>query len=165
MKWTETSTFFRLIELLIAAIAVVLTYQLHRIIHHIKRDAGLREMGNIHKEFWSDDKCAEVRTWIACDKAYEGQLQETLKMRLQDLDEGRATAHSLTLDKYQQLDKLDRFFNLLLRIKAIDPDFGVHKGQYDMLFLSYWIKRSAMRVELYGYVKKFYPSLIEEFTE
>lgn len=170
----------RIVEVGVLVIAAIigtrLTVQLHKIIgqmrdvlreipniiRHIKMDAGLREMGNIHREFWTNTDCATVRAWIACDKAYEGEVQRTLAKRGKEIDENRVTAHDLTVDDYAILDQLDLFFNLLLRIKSIDSDFTVHKKEYDRLYLSYWIKAIKTRPELLKYAQKFYGDLIED---
>ncbi len=163
-----TGTVIAVVGVVLSIIGLVFTYLFHLLIKQIKRDAFLINMGLIHKEFWETKDCKTVRSWVACDQAWE-EVKPTLVKRLADLEESTranpkgTTSHAttLTLDDYKKLEMLDRFCNTLFRVERTDPDFNEHRRAYRQLFLKYWLEQALSREQLNLYMLRFYGPLLQ----
>lgn len=130
----------------------VLVYILNR---SLREDAWARTLRDFHQFFWTDVDCKEVRSWIACDSAYTNKVYEVLAKRENN--------KNLTEDEYKIIEKIDKFFALLMSYKQIERKHTIHSEVSKRLFDSYWIEKirnDENRQELFWYMEKFYPELI-----
>src|SRR5262245_30287910 len=72
-----------------------------------RQDSWVRSFNELHQAFWQDGDFEKVRAWIANDQEYS-KLDPILQKRFS----GRG---KLSGEEYKELERLDKFFNLLLR--------------------------------------------------
>lgn len=120
----------------------------------LREDTWARTLRDFHQFFWTDPDCKEVRSWIACDNAYNGVDKILDKTKKEE---------SLTKEEYNTIEKIDKFLALLLSYKQIERKHSMHGDISNRLFDSYWIKeiRGEKRKEFLWYLGEFYPELID----
>ena len=118
------------------------------------RDSWLQTYKELHETFWSDSTFRNVRAWLACDSAYE-PLRAVLEKR-RAIDEQRLSPTNLTQEEYSFLESLDRFFNFLIRVIVINPQFKRRPDLWKKLFFDYWLLQVTKRSELLWYLRRFY---------
>lgn len=99
------------------------------------------------REFWNDPVIAQVRSWICCDEAYRTQLRDILAKRLKG---------QVTTEEYEVLEKLDRFFALMLRIVYVQvrPVSDEQAKLITGLGYDWWLRSALERFEVSEYARK-----------
>jgi hypothetical protein len=147
-------TFLTMSQVGIGLIGVLIAALLYQLNKQNRIDSWYRTLRDFHSFFWNDASCARVRSWLACDAAYD-QVRATLAKRNADTP--------LTVDEYAALEEIDRFAALLMAYKGLAPDFPRHQETYYRLFEDYWLGclTEERRPELRKYIKRFFPELCE----
>lgn len=142
----------------IAGIAIAyLVYQLDRRQH---KETWIRTYREIHAVFWNDPNMAKVRYWINYDRAYL-EIKPVLEKRRKIAD-GELPLVELFDTEYKVLDDLDKFYNLVLQVIALNKHVKADFGQdlWTNLYFSYWVKERIAddpeRSDLLWYIKTFY---------
>ena len=138
------------IEGITAAAAVIIAYFAHQLTKNQRVDTWTRALHELHGSFWTDADYRHVRHWIASTEGYK-ELDSILAKRL----EGRA---GLSEAEYVALERLDKFFNLLLRARAITERLHGKQDLWSRLYFQYWIDDiiRAQRHNLWKYFQRFY---------
>lgn len=133
-----------------AFIGIAIAWCVYRLDQGQREDSWLRAFNELHQQFWKDRDFATVRAWLANDSAYQ-ELEPTLEERL--------IARKLTekID-YGKLEKLDKFFNFLLRTRNVIEQLPKHQDMWKRLYFQFWLDQivDAGRHHLWIYFKKFY---------
>jgi hypothetical protein len=153
----------QLIATCVAGIAgLFISLAVYKLSTRQREDSWQLHFASIHDSFWKDEEYRVVRSWLSCQIAYEQELKTSLSKCLDaNLDP------SITPTEYGNLDKLDKFLNLMTRVIALDSRNAAHRSLLDALFFSYWLERAIhktdddplAKTELYAYVKKYYPTI------
>lgn len=145
------------LPILLATVAVVLSALAYKLNSRLREDAWARTLREFHQFFWTDSDCKEVRSWIACQSAYD---------RVADVLAKRKSGTELTEEEYKEIEKIDKFFALLIAFRQIEERHKIHKDISKRLFDTYWIKEidREKRQSLHWYMNEFYAELIR-YTE
>lgn len=115
------------------------------------KDEWLKSYKEHYIHFWNDKDLRKVRLWITNDQSYENKLLPVLKKRLENERE-------ITEEEYVVIDILDKFINMIMLIRQINPKLKQEDDIWEELMLSYWqtapIRKE--RVELQEYIKVCY---------
>lgn len=114
------------------------------------------EYEGLHTQFWSDKDFIFVRSLLANRNQYE-LIKSVFYRRMADPD-------SIKVEEYENIDKIDKFMNFILRVDAIGSRFShgnvVSRIEpfMESIFLTYWLRQIVenKRIELYIYVVCFY---------
>ena len=124
-----------------------LVYQLNR---QNRNDAFAKSYTELHEKFWSDEDFKKVRSWLANEESYR-ELRPILKNRLMERS-------SVSKNDYEQLERLDKFMNFMIRAQEVDRQLD-KKGLSEKLYFNYWLKEVRARPELSSYFEKNFPVL------
>jgi hypothetical protein len=102
-----------------------------------RKETWLKYFNELHQFFWTDEDLKTVRSWLASDAKYEDELKFILEKRLK----GRNFVNS---GEYVSLDKLDKFFNFLVRAKEVNPEFKKQRELWEHLYFQYWFNEIAL---------------------
>jgi hypothetical protein len=94
-------------------------------------DAWFHAFNSLHESFWNDDDLKYLRACIANDASYAG-LEPILKKHLQGRDR-------LSEDEYPKLEKVDKFFNFLIRAREVSKELGSHRELWERVLFQYWL--------------------------
>lgn len=122
-----------------------------------KAEAWYQTFRELYARFWTDEQIAEVRSWIACDAAYE-KVRPTLGQRFKG---------EVAVEEYWILERVDRFCALIIQIVQLNPEKGnsEQKKYYSELYDRYWFDKVRTRRELWKYVEKFWRTLHSSVEE
>ena len=140
---------------------LLLSWAVYKLSGRQRDDSWQIHFASIHDSFWNDDDYKEVRSWLSCDQAYpavSGVLAKCLD---------KAEDPSITPKEYENLDKLDKFLNLMTRVIALDTGSKTNRRLLETLFFRYWLKRATKKTDdenldkndLYKYVERYYPAI------
>lgn len=141
-----------IVELLTLVSGAVIAFFLYRLDAASRKDNWVKTLRDFHQFFWTDDDLKDVRQWIANDMDYE-DIRDVLRLRNEK--------KSVSSDKYNTLEKIDKFAALLLAYKRVMPrDLG-HDDLLKRLFDDYWLGSitKEKRPELREYICTFYGDL------
>jgi len=148
--WVAIATFVIAMATFIAAI--VATYTSKKIFEKSNKDEWLKAYQLHYFEFWHNDDLRDVRIAIANDEAYE-KMRSILLKRLNDPE-------TISKKEYREIDKIDKFINILTLIRGINPLFSQKDKISEEWFLRYWLlsPKKLNRLELLDYIKLCYAS-------
>lgn len=167
----------------IASIAtVVLLFVAYRFTRQQQQESWLRTFQEMHKAFWDEPKMQRIRTWIACDSAYQKQLLPILVKRLlikepeinltaaeYQLVGLTANDLELTADDYQLIDDLDTFLNLVIRVDALVRELKLLRDieeTWKQLSLDWWLREFVQkRPGLIWYSATFYKYNLKDWSQ
>ncbi|MCR6734315.1 MAG: hypothetical protein NVV83_09610 [Afipia sp.] len=106
---------------------------------HAKSYQWLEGFQSLYKSFWDDDEIARTRKFLVNDVTYI-TLRDVLKKRL------ASTNNNLTPEENDELEKIDRFCALMVRISffANLSRNKEHRNLYRATF-SFWIDKLKQR--------------------
>lgn len=137
----------------LTVIGLLLTFAVTRQ-RAIEREEEWRKMAAaLHKEFWEDERMAEVRSWLCRDNHYQGQLAGVLWQREQ--------SNNITNDDYALLETLDRFCAFMIRVQNVPMD-TMSRAQQDAfhrLGYEWWAYKAHQRIQIREYVKVHWENL------
>jgi len=109
---------------------------------------GFREL---YSEFWNDPTLIVVRTWIATEPGYEAFLPVLKKRLASQID-------VLDTEEYRQLDLLDRFCALIIRVTLFGQQrmSRAQRVLYERTFEQYWIRKMESRPEMAEYIRRLW---------
>lgn len=113
-----------------------------------------------HKNFWNDEDYKKIRACLANDFSYN-ELKVIITKRLS------SKKCNLSIEEYDLLDKLDKFYNFLLSVSLgltspiIEEQFDLVKNE---LFFKYWGIEvvTKNRIEVLVYIDKFYKNVLNK---
>ncbi len=148
--WIAIATFVIALATFIAAL--VASKNSRRIFQQSNKDEWLKTYQTHYFEFWHDKEMREIRTAIMNDEAYNS-IREILIKRLN-------TPNEISKEEYYELDKLDKFINIITLIRQINPLLGNDDKVWEELFFEYWLvsPKKEKREELLKYIELCYKS-------
>jgi hypothetical protein len=158
-------SFLTLVFTAITGIAgTIITVQIYMLSRHEQRNAWIKTYTELHEAFWNDPVMTKVRYWINYDRAYL-EIKPILQKR-RDIAVGKIEQEELQESEYKCLDDLDKFYNLVLEVKALNAHLKVKFDQeyWTHLYFNYWSSKRIQdekRAELRWYVERFYPELLD----
>jgi hypothetical protein len=158
------SSFLTAVFTAITGIAgTIIAVQLYALNRHQHKDAWIKTYTDLHQSFWNDPVMAKVRYWINYDRAYL-EIKPILQKR-RNINDGKLAQEELQESEYKCLDDLDKFYNLVLEVKALNAHLKVKFDQefWTRLYFNYWASKRIQdekRAELRWYVERFYPELL-----
>lgn len=147
--WIAIATMVIAIATITAAILAVINNK--RLFILRTKNEWLRTYKEHYRDFWSDDDLKKVRLWIVNNEAYKKNLLPVLQKRLNENVE-------LSEEDYLKIDVIDKFINMVMLIRQINPKLSNDDEVWEELMLSYW-QASPMRskrLELQNYIKECY---------
>ena len=155
--WVAIATFVIAMATFIAAI--VATYNSKKIFERSNKDEWLKAYQSHYFEFWHDEDLRDIRIAIANDKAYE-DLKVILLKRLNNPE-------SISNKEYREIDKIDKFINILTLIKGLNPLLSRKDKISEEWFLNYWLlsPKTMNRVELLDYIELCYSTSYHTILE
>jgi hypothetical protein len=117
-----------------SALVALFVYFLYRT---QRKESWLKYFNELHQFFWTDEDFKTVRSWLASDVKYEKELKNILEKRLKGRD-------YVSIEEYISLDKLDKFFNFLVRAKEVNPEFKKQRELWERLYFQYWFNEIAL---------------------
>jgi len=158
-----------LFQIVIGAIGAAIAFSVFRLSQRTREDTWLRTLWDYQRSFWQDSRMEEVRTWIACDAAYEEELKPILKKRKAAYLSNNAPSNAITKDEYKHLETIDRFAALLMGYRKISPmaEYSTHRAILHRMFFHYWLTQasSEKRSELSWYLHTFYSELFDDASQ
>ncbi len=148
--WVAIATFIIAIATFIAAL--IASKNSSRIFQQSNKDEWLKTYQTHYFEFWHDKEMRDIRSAIVNNDAYSS-LKEILIKRLE-------TPGKISKEEYRELDKLDKFLNIITLIRQINPLLGTGDDVWEELFLEYWLisPKKENREELLRYIELCYKS-------
>jgi hypothetical protein len=104
----------------------------HQLAHRQRTDSWLENLNRLHREFWEDSDLAEVREWLASDALY-AELRGSIEMRY--LNPGE-----MSRADYRRIELLDKFFNILIRVRVVDSQLEAERDLWSELSFSFWLE-------------------------
>jgi hypothetical protein len=149
--------------------ALMIAYYAFRITRKQRNDSWFQSFNSLHELFWQDADFRLVRSCIANDASY-AELESILRNRSQGRDQ-------LSQSEYVHLERLDKFFNFLLRAREVSEELEGHRDLWQRIYFQYWLDSIviAKRHQLWLYFNTHYkqnvpllsltvePSLLRQF--
>lgn len=110
---------------------IFIAFFAYRLTNQQRIDTWFKTLNDFHQFFWEDEDLKQVRAWIANDKLYiyiNTIISKRLKGRNNILD-----------SEYRELEKLDKFFNFLLKVYIVSQSLGKQQQLWERLYFQYWI--------------------------
>lgn len=126
---------------------------------HTRRLQWFQAFQAIYEAFWNNDETSKFREMLVSDSAWEDWRSLIQKRLATDRNE-------LSHDQNVELEKLDRFCALLVRI-AFLRDTSTRRWRrrlQDALFL-FWLERIKERQELLRYIELYWGPLYEKLDQ
>jgi hypothetical protein len=163
----------QIISLIISGVTsiagVVIAVMLYKLSKQQQREAWIRTFIESHEAFWNDSDMVHVRSRLACEQGY--QFIKPILLKRKDISDNKLSPEALAESEYVELEKLDKFLNLLLRINAVNTQAKFNPKQDQMwnrLFFTSWFVKmfgSDRRTELRWYVESFFPEFKPRLRE
>ncbi len=155
--WIAIATFIIALATFIAAI--VTSYSSKKIFEKSNKDEWLKTYQTHYFEFWHDEDLKDVRISIVNDEAYE-TIKNILEKRLN-------APETISKKEYEEIDKIDKFINIVTLIRQINPLLGRKDKIWEELFLRFWLisPKQMNREELLEYIKLCYSSSFHVILE
>lgn len=121
-----------------------------------QRDAWFQAYTTVYEEFWSDEEMREIRSWLANENAF-AEAKRVFDLR-RAVDDGSASAMTISKDEYLYIDKLDRFLSLMTRMVAVGSEFKRNR-MWGIGLWEFWLEACYRRPELRWYVASYWKEL------
>ena len=149
------------IATVLAALATAsIAYGVMRLQKRRDSEEWYKNFRSVHADFWSGDALlVRARQMIVNEEDYDA-------LRAVLLDRLKTVECRVSRDRYQDLEALDRFLAVLVRMKDINAGAARMDNRQKMLWktahYSYWMKliEDPGRTELATYVRRHWPDLL-----
>ncbi|MDP2209428.1 MAG: hypothetical protein Q8K98_11775 [Bacteroidota bacterium] len=148
--------FYEIFEIIVQCIigiaSIAIAYYVYKLEKQKRLDAWYKTFNELHQYFWNDADFTDVRSIIANNDKYN-EIDIILKKRLAEIK-------NITQIEYKALEKMDKFFNFMLRAHEVTKELRQDKNLWRYLYFHYWINEiiNAKRYSLYKYYERFYIS-------
>lgn len=138
---------------IVSLIGIFVTLLMYKFSKQQHKDSWLRNFNALHELFWSDDDFKKIRSWIACDDDYQ-EIAPIISKRLN-------SPEKISREEYIYLEKLDKFFNLLVKAVEVKEQFFNKNKLWESLYFQYWIEDIKVkdRLEMEDYLVRHYKKL------
>lgn len=160
VKLASLSNLIPLLTVVLGALGLLISGLIYVHYRQQRSDAWLKDFRRLHWLFWEDSDLRIVRGWLSVSDSYQSIAGIFYARRT--IAERNGPDLVIPANEYREIERFDKFLNLLVAIQALNPRFRRHRKLWKRVFFEYWLLQIEHRRELHWYVEHFYPSLARD---